>query len=161
MTYDLYCFSKYRKNIINVYNGKWNNKAHWFAFKNKIIKLLWGEEKMFIGEKLRQIRIENEKKQEDLARYCKITPGSIGNFENGRRQPKRELILKFCEFFNIDESYFYGEAKEPDKVRQLINELIDNKIIDDADNIPDSVARLILDAIRMEIRMKKIKEEQE
>ena len=66
--------------------------------------------------------------------------------------------MKLCEFFNVQEGYFYGEEKEVDKVRELINELIDNKIIADPDEIPDNVAKLILDAIRMEIRMKQIKE---
>jgi transcriptional regulator with XRE-family HTH domain len=115
---------------------------------------------MFIGERLRELRLKREITQEDLAKYCGVTAGSIGNFENGRRQASRPMILKFAKYFNVDELYFYGEQKPTDTVRELIEQLKRQGVLNEAQDVKDEVAELILNAVRMDITLNKIKKEQ-
>lgn len=115
---------------------------------------------MFCGERLKNLRIESGKSQKEVATLTGITQGAITNYECGRRVPDKETILKFCDLFGVQEAYFDDE-QEIDKVRQLIDELRLQGILTSAEDVKDDVAELILNAVRMEITLKKLKKEQD
>lgn len=59
-----------------------------------------GGEKMF-AENIRILRTERGKSQQDLANYLQITRQAYSYYENGKRQPDYETLLKLGEYFNI------------------------------------------------------------
>lgn len=64
-----------------------------------------------IGEKLKQLRIKNNLKQSDLARILDVTQGAVGMYENDKRTPSPELIVKLAEYFNVTTDYLLGHTK--------------------------------------------------
>lgn len=115
---------------------------------------------MFRGDLLRECRLKSEKTQEDMARYLGISAGSYAHYEALRRKPARDTVKKLSAYFSVDEGFFYGEEIKVDKVRQLIDELIDKKIINDPNKISEDVVDMIMDAVKMEVRLKRIEKEQ-
>lgn len=76
-----------------------------------------------IGEKLKQLRIKNNLKQSDLAKILDVTQGAIGMYENNKRNPSPELILKLAEYFNVTTDYLLGHTKTSYSVNANIPEV--------------------------------------
>lgn len=76
-----------------------------------------------IGEKLKQLRIKNNLKQSDLARILDVTQGAIGMYENNKRTPSPELIVKLAEYFNVTTDYLLDFAKTSYSVNANIPEI--------------------------------------
>jgi len=116
---------------------------------------------MLCGERLRNLRLDAGKTQKEMSKIFNVTEGSYAHWEACRREPRYDVVKALAEYFNVTEEYLYGEdikPKEKDKVRELIDELMNTGVLNDPDNIPDNIERLIMDQIRIELRMKKIKE---
>jgi transcriptional regulator with XRE-family HTH domain len=54
-----------------------------------------------LPEKIRFLREQNGLSQKQLALQLGIAKAYIGHFENGRRKPSTELILKIANIFGI------------------------------------------------------------
>lgn len=53
-------------------------------------------------DKLRQLRIENNLTQADLAKAIGVSPATIGNYEQGTREPRNnESWQKLADYFGI------------------------------------------------------------
>ncbi len=76
-----------------------------------------------IGAKLKQLRIKNNLKQSDLAKILDITQGAIGMYENNKRTPSPELIVKLAEYFNVTTDYLLGFNKTSYSVNANIPEI--------------------------------------
>ena len=62
-----------------------------------------------ISKLLKQIRIENNLTQEQIAKQFNVTNKTISNYENGTRSPDLEFIKNLCNKFNISiKSFFEG-----------------------------------------------------
>lgn len=114
---------------------------------------------MFIGRKLKELREERGMLQEDVGKLIGVNKQAVSFYELGKRQPSRDKVMKFCEFFNVKEGFFYNEEEDKDIVRELIDSLVDEGIISDPDHISDNVAKMIIDAVKMDLRKKQAKEE--
>jgi transcriptional regulator with XRE-family HTH domain len=114
---------------------------------------------MFCGERLKQARLDSGKSQKEVATLTGITLGAITNYECSRREPDRDTIKKFCDLFGVEYEYFFDDV-EVDPVRQLLNSLKREGILKDAEDVSGDVAALILDTVKSEIRLNKLKKEQ-
>ncbi len=56
---------------------------------------------MNIGQKIKNIRKERGLSQEQLAKLCGLNRNSIYNYENGRRSPKSEDLIKIANALDI------------------------------------------------------------
>lgn len=61
-----------------------------------------------IGRRLKALREEKELKQEDVAKAIGVTPEAIGNYENGKREPKGEILTKLADYFQVSTDYLLG-----------------------------------------------------
>lgn len=52
-------------------------------------------------ENLKYLRTLKKVSQQDLADYLNITRQAYGYYENGKRQPDYETLLKIGEYFNV------------------------------------------------------------
>lgn len=80
------------------------------------------------GEKLRQMRIAKGLRQSQLAAEIGVSTSAIGMYEQGRREPDRKTLMKFCHFFDVTADYFWGESAIGE-VRQQYSD-IDELIVD-------------------------------
>lgn len=60
---------------------------------------------------LRKLREEKKLTQSELAKILGLSDGSIGNYEQGSREPRNETLKKMSEFFGVSIDYLLGFDK--------------------------------------------------
>ena len=53
----------------------------------------------------------------ELAALLGITEGAVSNYENGRRQPDLQMLLKIADVLNCSTDYLLGRTDRPDAYR--------------------------------------------
>lgn len=66
-------------------------------------------------ERIRNLREDNDLKQEDLAKLLHCTQACYSNYEKGRRDIPTEVLRTLARFYNVSTDYLLGETnrKEP------------------------------------------------
>ncbi len=59
-------------------------------------------------KRLYDLRIDNDLKQEDVARVLKITTQAYGMYENKKRSLPIESLISLCKFYNVTSDYILG-----------------------------------------------------
>ncbi len=67
---------------------------------------------MAFSEKLKFLRESHNHTQQTLADLLGVRKSSVSNYETGRSYPKRMILLKLAQIYNIPPSYFL-EPEEP------------------------------------------------
>ena len=60
------------------------------------------------AKRLKEIRVENELTQKQLAELLQTTDDSIYSWEKGRSQPSIEALRKICVALNVSADYLIG-----------------------------------------------------
>lgn len=63
---------------------------------------------MNTGEKIRYLRIKNNLTSKELSRILNISESTISLYENDKRKPNIELIVKMADFFNVSTDFLLG-----------------------------------------------------
>ena len=71
---------------------------------------------------LKMLRKQVGLTQANLAKKLKISPSTIGMYEQGRREPDSEMLVKIAELFNVSVDYLIGFRRENSK--ETINSII-------------------------------------
>ena len=67
-----------------------------------------GGENMQFSQRLKELRKQNNWTQEELAKKLNISPGSIGLYEQGRRNPDNEMLKKIALLFDVSIDFLIG-----------------------------------------------------
>lgn len=67
-----------------------------------------GENIMNYGIKMKQIRILNNKNQNDIAKILKISPYTYSHYETQDAIIPLKHLINFCEYFNVSIDYIFG-----------------------------------------------------
>lgn len=85
---------------------------------------------MNLGDRIKQLRLEKNISQKDLAKHFNIARSTLSQYESNLRSPSDEMKLKISEYFNVSLDYLLGKTdkKNFDKnnVTDKINETIKN-----------------------------------
>ncbi|MDL2273360.1 helix-turn-helix transcriptional regulator [Oscillospiraceae bacterium OttesenSCG-928-G22] len=65
-----------------------------------------------VGKKLRELRVRKGLTQRELGELTGVSASAIGMYEQGRRQPESELIVKFCRVFDVSADWFLTDLEE-------------------------------------------------
>ena len=63
---------------------------------------------MYFTQRLRDLREDNDLKQEDIAKALKITRQQYQLYESGKRKIPVDLLIELCKFYNISADYILG-----------------------------------------------------
>lgn len=66
--------------------------------------------KFSFGDVLKQLREEKNLSQLDLADALGTTPQSIGRYEQNKREPSFDVLLKICDFFDVSTDFLLGKS---------------------------------------------------
>lgn len=61
-----------------------------------------------LREKLRDLRVDHDLTQEDIANYLGIEQQSYSNYENGRRGIPTWVVAKLSKFYRVSTDYLLG-----------------------------------------------------
>ncbi|GAB3806641.1 helix-turn-helix domain-containing protein [Virgibacillus kimchii] len=64
-------------------------------------------------ERLKDIRIENGYKQEEMAKLLNVSTSGYGYYEQGRNEPSLETIQKIAVTLNVSADYLLGIIDTP------------------------------------------------
>ena len=92
------------------------------------------------SDRLKELRIQSNKKQTELAEYLGVLPRTIRFYESGDREPNIESINKLTDYFGVTSDYLLGRK---------------NYWIDSDDNINVKITPDIFSADNLEKTKKK------
>jgi len=61
---------------------------------------------MNIGEKIKELRTDQNLSQAKLAQHLKIDKSTIAKYETGEREPKFFVLCKIADFFKVPLDFF-------------------------------------------------------
>lgn len=105
------------------------------------------------GKRLKKLRENAELKQEELATKIGLSTSTIGMYENERRQPDYDTLLKISDFFDVSVDYLLGKTsvKKYEKPYDTeLEEVLFSKAKDLSDEDKKAVMNVI-DAIKRNI----------
>lgn len=77
-------------------------------------------------KRLRDLREDNELKQEDLGKIIHTTKQSYGRYENGQRKLSIEDLIKIADFYNVSTDYILGRTDNPEVNRTAVKNVNSN-----------------------------------
>jgi transcriptional regulator with XRE-family HTH domain len=60
--------------------------------------------------KLKELRIQNNLKLQDVADYLGVSPSAVSRFETGEREPNFENLIKLTDFYKVTTDYLLGRS---------------------------------------------------
>ena len=60
--------------------------------------------------RLKEIRNQLNMQQKDVCKSLEIPQNTYSQYENGKRQPDNETLIKLAEFFNVSTDYLLGRT---------------------------------------------------
>lgn len=78
--------------------------------------------KSIIGEKIKELRKKAGITQLELAKELKISPSTVGMYEQGRREPDNNMVLRLCQIFNTTTDYLLGKSDKNREISDIIDE---------------------------------------
>ncbi|WP_313341416.1 helix-turn-helix transcriptional regulator [Sedimentibacter sp.] len=87
-----------------------------------------------ISERIRYLRLKNNLTAKDLSVILGTSESAISLYENGKRKPSIELILKMADYFNVSTDFILGVDKNTitgsEKIIDIdFSEVLENLIV--------------------------------
>ena len=64
-------------------------------------------------ERIKNLRLDYDYRQRDLADYLKLTRSTYSNYENGIREIPIEVLRDITDFYHTSVDYLIGRTDEP------------------------------------------------
>ena len=80
------------------------------------------------GDKLRDLRKEKNLTQGQLAKAVGVSASAIGMYEQNRREPNNETLIKLCRYFGVssDDILLGRPVKSNQDIEILVDEVIES-----------------------------------
>jgi transcriptional regulator with XRE-family HTH domain len=83
-----------------------------------------------IGERITQLRKQQNISQEELAKRAQVSRTIIGNYERNTNTPSIEVLIKLARVFNVSVDFMIGEGKLSDLDKDLLKRVEDIEELD-------------------------------
>jgi transcriptional regulator with XRE-family HTH domain len=74
------------------------------------------------GKRLRELRLEKDKSQKDIATLLGLSDRSIGYYESGDRQPDNDTLSKLADYFSVSIDYLLGRTNDRRSQAQIVSD---------------------------------------
>lgn len=80
---------------------------------------------MILGERIRTLRRKSKMTQGELAKKLEISQSAIGMYEQGRREPPYDLLIKISKIFDVKLDWLLsdGDELESRELNDMLDEL--------------------------------------
>lgn len=75
---------------------------------------------------LKELRESKEMTQAELSKALKISPSTVGMWEQGRRQPDCEMLKRIADYFNVTADYLLGRDVKGGSLSKTQSTLLSN-----------------------------------
>lgn len=83
-----------------------------------------------IGERITQLRKQNNLSQEQLAKKAEVSRTIIGNYERSANTPSIEVLIKLARVFNVSVDFIIGEGQLSALNKDLLKRIEDIEELD-------------------------------
>lgn len=104
-----------------------------------------------IGNRVRELRLQNHLSQEQLALTAEITTAYLGQIERNQKNPTVSVVAKLCNALGIQLSEFFSEEPLPQKNLDPIT----MQILYQLKNQDEDVKIIILQIIKQALKLNK------
>lgn len=80
-----------------------------------------------IGEKIKQLRKENDITQEELAKNIGVSTSMVGMYETNSRKPSYDVLVKISKYFKVSTDYLLGKIQYKTYGEKFEEEYTDNQ----------------------------------
>lgn len=108
---------------------------------------------MKTGEKIRYLRTKNNITSKQLSKILDISESSISLYENGKRTPNIELIIRIADFFKVSTDFLLGVTDNPQKISQNDSETDFSEILENIIAFLSSQNYIVFDGKDVEGKM--------
>lgn len=63
-------------------------------------------------DRLRDLRVEHNLGQKDIADKVGLTRNAISNYEQGTREPSLDVLKALCDYFDVSADYLIGRTDD-------------------------------------------------
>ncbi len=77
----------------------------------------------YIGQKIRELRKARKLTQDELATLLDVSPSAVGMYEQGRRSPNKDMLVKLCEIFSVSSDSLLGVNESSSEAVDIIREM--------------------------------------
>lgn len=74
---------------------------------------------MNFGEHLQELREDREISRKELSAYLNISVSALGMYEQGRREPNIETLIRIADYFNVSLDFLLGRTFSGNNVKEL------------------------------------------
>ncbi len=85
---------------------------------------------MGFAERLQELREDRGISRKDLAAKLNITVSALGMYEQGRREPNMEMLIKLADYFDVSLDFLVGRSFNKEETSKIIEALHLKKEID-------------------------------
>ena len=71
------------------------------SFKLSIIPIILFNIQNKVRLRVKQLRLENNKTQEEIAKYLDVDKSTYNKYENGKRKFNNDVVKQLAEYYNI------------------------------------------------------------
>lgn len=64
-------------------------------------------------KRIRDLREDNDLKQQDLADFLQCTQVCYSHYENGRRDIPTDILIKLADYYNVSIDFLLGRTNNP------------------------------------------------
>ena len=95
---------------------------------------------MSFAERLQELREDRGISRKDLAASLNITVSALGMYEQGRRVPNMEMLIRLADYFDVTLDFLVGRSFNDEETSKIIEALhLKNKI----DKLPQGYKNII------------------
>ena len=76
-----------------------------------------------IGERITQLRKQQNLSQDELAKKAEVSRTIIGNYERNTNTPSIEVLIKLAKVFNVSVDFIIGEGELSAFDKDLLNSI--------------------------------------
>jgi transcriptional regulator with XRE-family HTH domain len=97
---------------------------------------------MEFGERLRQLRLEKEMYQKELAKIIGVSESAISAYEKGIREPEYSKLKELAKFFAVSIDYLIGVSDIKEGYSQFLFPILKDVNIDELKKIYQALEKL-------------------
>lgn len=84
---------------------------------------------MTFAECLQELREDRNISRKELAAFLNISVSTLGMYEQGRREPNIDMLIKLADYFNVSLDFLVGRSANNEERKNMLEALrLKNKI---------------------------------
>ncbi len=101
-----------------------------------------------LSTRLKLLRSEKDVKQKDVAKFLDISSSAYGFYEQDKRTPTPDMVLKLAEYFDVSTDFILGKSDNRKETKKEINATtIAAHRLGDIEDLPDEAIDQLNDYI--------------